>query len=178
MNRFALGLGLGLTFAAGAAFGVTYIPYISGTLTSGHALIATADGLGVLDGGVPVSLGGTNTWTAAQTFGTVIGTVETITFTSGSDYVAVAADCGKTKLLITGTTPTVHLPNINQNCTIAFVTTVAISYQFLPASGGSTQNSQNFTKTRGTNPGDSVVVTVVTPSATAAKWSISGDFTS
>jgi hypothetical protein len=123
-------------------------------------------------------LNAAQTYTAAKTFGEVHGDLpEAVTLTS-NDYVATTADCGKTKTLPTGRSPTVHLPNLNVGCTTRFITTAAISYQFLAASGGSTINCQNFTHTRGTNAGDSVSVEIVTPSASAAKWNFTGDLTS
>lgn len=114
------------------------------------------------------------------TFGQTQGTTETVTLSS-NNYNAVNADCGKTKQLPTGTTPTVTLPNINPasgSCTIVFVTNVAISYKFQAASGGTAINSQTFFNTRGTNAGDTVVVILITPSVSAAKWNVSGDVTS
>ena len=117
------------------------------------------------------------TYVIPWNFGTVTGTREAVTLTS-NNYTVTATDCGKLKTLPTGTSPTVTLPNLNQECTIVFETTVAISYQFVAASGGSTQNSQGFSHTGGTNPGDTVIVNIVTPSATAAKWNVSGDVTS
>jgi hypothetical protein len=137
-------------------------------------------GMSGANGLLAVPLGPTctsNSWPSSQTFAEVHGTREAVALTS-NDYVAVAADCGKIKTLPTGATPTVHLPNLNQECTIVFETTVAISYQFLAASGGSTQNSQNFTHSRGTAAGDTIPVNIVAPSASAAKWNISGDLSS
>jgi hypothetical protein len=124
------------------------------------------------------ALGTAETFTAAQTFAEVHGGLPEVVTLTSNDYVAVAADCGKIKTLPTGTTPTVHLPNLNVGCTIVFVTTAAISYQFLAASGGTVINSQNFTKSRGTNAGDTISATIVVNSGSAAKWSISGDITS
>lgn len=113
-------------------------------------------------------------------FGEAHGTTETVTLTS-NNYNAVVGDCGKVKLLPTGTTPTVTLPNINPesgSCTIVFVTTAAKSYLFNVAAGGSKQNSQGFYNTRGTAAGDTVDVILTVPSASAATWNISGDVTS
>jgi hypothetical protein len=124
------------------------------------------------------ALGTTQTFSGVQTFGEVHGTTETVTLTS-NNYNAVVADCGKTKLLPTGTSPTVTLPNINVNaCTITFVTTVTKSYLFNAASGGSKQNSQGFYNTRGTAAGDTVSVILTVPSASAATWNVAGDVTS
>ena len=110
-------------------------------------------------------------------FGTVVGAREAVSLTS-HNYTATSSDCGKIKTLPTGTSPTVTLPNLNQECTIVFETTAAISYTFQAASGGSTQNSQNFTHTRGSHAGDTVSVNIVTPSSSAATWNIVGDVTS
>jgi hypothetical protein len=117
-------------------------------------------------------------WSGAQTFTEVRGGLPEAVTLTGNDYVAVPADCGKVKALTTGTTPTVHLPNLNVSCTIRFITTAAVSCQFLAVSGGSTINSQNFTHTRGTNAGASVSVEIVTPSTSGAKWNLIGDLTS
>jgi hypothetical protein len=125
-------------------------------------------------------LNGTNTFSGIQTFGEVHGTTETVTLTS-NNYDAVVGDCGKTKRLPTGTTPTVTLPNIDPasgSCTITFVTTVAKAYLFNAASGGSKQNSQGFYTSRGTAAGDTISVILITPSASAALWSLAGDLTS
>jgi len=125
-------------------------------------------------------LDGTNTFSGIQTFGEVHGTTETVSLSS-NNYNAVVADCGKTKLLPTGTTPTVTLPNINPasgSCTITFVTTAAKAYLFNAASGGSKQNSQGFYTTRGTAAGDTVSVILITPSVSAAAWNVAGDVTS
>jgi hypothetical protein len=124
------------------------------------------------------ALGTVETFTAAQTFAEVHGGLPEVVVLTSNDYVAVAADCGKIKTLPTGTTPTVHLPNLNVGCTIVFVTSVAKSYQFLAASGGSTINSQGFSHSRGTNAGDTVSATIVVNSGSAATWNISGDLTS
>ncbi len=126
------------------------------------------------------ALGTVQSFTAAQAFAEVHGTTETVTLTS-NNYNAVVADCGKTKLLPTGTAPTVTLPNISPasgSCTITFVTTVTKAYLFNAASGGSKQNSQGFYTTRGTAAGDTVSVILVTPSVSAAVWNVAGDVTS
>jgi hypothetical protein len=120
---------------------------------------------------------GTNSFAAATTLGEVHGTTDTVTLTS-NNYTAAVGDCGHVKLLPTGTTPTVTLPNITGTCTITFITTAAIAYNFVAASGGSIANSQAFTHTRGTHAGDTVNVYLTTPSGTAATWTISGDVTS
>jgi len=70
--RFATGLIIGLSFAAGTALGVTSIPYISGSLTSGNLVMATSDALGIQDSTFAASniaqLSGTQTLTGAKTF--------------------------------------------------------------------------------------------------------------
>ena len=109
--------------------------------------------------------------------GEVHGQTDTVILTN-NNYTAVVGDCGHVKLLPTGTTPTVTLPNITGTCTITFITTAAIAYNFVAASGGSIANSQAFTHTRGTHAGDTVNVYLTTPSGTAATWTISGDVTS
>jgi hypothetical protein len=132
----------------------------------------------VVDADRSSTISGNYIYSGSNTFAEVHGGLpEAVTLTA-NDYVATAADCGKVKTLPTGTTPTVHLPNLNAGCTITFVTTAAISYQFLAASGGSTSNSQNFTHSRGTNAGDTVIARIVVNSGTAATWNISGDLTS
>lgn len=169
-------LGTGLAFlgstltATGSGGTVTSITCNSG-LTGGTI---TTTGTCALD------LTSNNTWTGIQNFGEAHGTTETVTLTS-NNYNAVVADCGKVKLLPTGTTPTVTLPNINPasgSCTIVFVTTAAKSYLFNVAAGGSKQNSQGFYNTRGTAAGDTVDVILTVPSGSAATWNISGDVTS
>lgn len=64
------------------------------------------------------------------------------------------------------------------SCEIKFITTAAISYVFNAAAGGSKQNSQGFYTTRGSAAGDTVTVTLIAPSASAAAWNVSGDVTS
>jgi len=117
---------------------------------------------------------------SAQVFGEAHGTTEVVSLTS-NDYAATQSDCGKIKELPGGTTPTVHLPNITppgNQCTITFITTVAVSYQALATGSGTTQNSQNFSHSRGINPGDHIIAVLIIGSTTAAKWDISGDLTS
>jgi hypothetical protein len=108
------------------------------------------------------------------------GTLDTVTLTS-NNYTAVVGDCGHTKLLPTGTTPTVTLPNLNLaagvDCTITFRTSVAISYKFQGTGSGVVENSQGFFNTRGTAADDVVSVQLKTPSSTAAHWGVGGDVT-
>jgi hypothetical protein len=70
--RFATGLVIGLSFAAGTALAVTSIPYISGSLTSGNVTVATSDGLGIQDGAIASSnialLASPQTLTGNKTF--------------------------------------------------------------------------------------------------------------
>ncbi len=163
--------------AAGTAT-IFQLPGTNGSSTN----VLTTDGTGVTSwtaaGSGDATLAGTQTFTGIKTFGEVHGGLPEVVTLTSNDYVAVAADCGKVKTLPTGTSPTVHLPNLNVGCTITFVTTAAISYQFLAASGGSVINSLAFSHTRGTAAGDTVSATIVVNSGSAAKWNISGDFTS
>lgn len=165
-----------ILYDSGSTYGCTFLPQ-QALGTAAYQNTGTSGGnVGLLNGNNTYS--GNNTHSGTETFsGSVIGTAAAVTLTS-NNYTASASDCGTTKLLPTGSTPTVTLPNLNQNCAISFVTTAAISYQFVAASGGSTQNSQAYSHTRGSNAGDTVTVIIVTPSSSAAKWSISGDLTS
>jgi hypothetical protein len=126
-------------------------------------------------------LGTPQVFTASQTFGEVHGASDVVTLSS-NNYAAVIGDCGHTKLLPAGTSPTITLPNINPaagvGCVITFVTTAATSYQAVAAGSGTTQNSLNFSHSRGANAGDHINAILVTPSSTAAKWDLSGDLTS
>jgi hypothetical protein len=177
LSGLAIGLSIGLV---GSAFGVTATTvYLSGGTagTPGHVAVFTSDGFGIQDGGAAVAVGAANTWTGINTFGEIHTAVQTVALVS-NNYTLVAADCGKKKILPTGTSPTVTLPaNMNQECTVTFITSVAISYTFSQASSGSI-NSQNFTHSRGANANDVISVTVTVPSATAAKWAVVGDLTS
>jgi hypothetical protein len=156
----------------------------AGVLGNQTAVTSIACGTGLSGGTVTTTgtctldLTHVNAWTGAQTFAEVHGGLPEVVALTSNDYVAVAADCGKIKYLPTGTTPTVHLPNLNVGCTIVFVTSVAKSYQFLAASGGSTINSQGFSHSRGTNAGDTISATIVVNSVSAATWNIAGDLTS
>lgn len=128
-----------------------------------------------------VSFGANNSWTGVSSFGEVHGTVSAATLTT-NNYSAAVGNCAAIIYLPTGTTPTVTLPNIaappNNECHITFITSVAISYQFIPSGSGIIHNSQNFTHTRGTNAGDVVNAILQTPSPTNAVWTITGDLTS
>jgi hypothetical protein len=195
------------TFAAGTFATITASGQITSTVSTGTAPLVvasttnvanlnastlTGDAVGTSGATIPLLNGnnahsgnethsGTEGFTGAVTLGEMHGTIDTAVLT-GNNYTTLAGDCGHTKLLPTGTTPTITLSNINPasgvDCKIKFITTAAISYHFIAASGGSIINSQAFSHTRGANAGDTVIVDLVTPSATAAKWNISGDLTS
>jgi hypothetical protein len=56
MRRFLTGVLIGAVVAAvvaGSVYSATSLLYISGTLTSGHTLVVTSDGFGVVDAGLP-----------------------------------------------------------------------------------------------------------------------------
>jgi hypothetical protein len=179
MRRFLTGALIGAVVAAivaGSVYSATSLLYINGPLTSGHVLVATTDGFGAQDGGAAVALGSANTWTAANTFAEVHGAVNARGLTTNV-YTAVTADCGTTVVLPTGTTPSVTLPNLNTPCTITFILSTAVAYTFNAASGGSTNNTSAFHVSKATI-GTMVGATIMTPSATAAVWTLSGDLAS
>lgn len=173
-----------LSVPAAAGTGTTFnLPATNGANTnvlqtdgSGNtSWTAAGSGNAATGGG---TTGSPQAFTGVNSFNTVWGTIETVTLTT-NNYTIVEADCGKLKVLPTGTTPTVTLPAaMNHPCAVKFVTSVAISYNFIVGGSATKINSQAFYHTRGTNAGDTVVVEVVTPSATVAAWNVAGDVTS
>ena len=154
---FVWGLLIGLAFAAGAAFAVTNIPYISGTLVAGNCLKAGTDALSVADAGgacaaAGASVSGNNTWTGTNTFNntvtltTVNGSVNAQT---GTTYTLAATDCGK--LVTISNAAAITLTTLNSlpaGCSIA-VEQLGAGQVTVTAGSGATQHSVNsFTKTK------------------------------
>jgi hypothetical protein len=117
-------------------------------------------------------LGTAQTFSASQTFGESHGTTYAPTLTS-NDYTATTTDCGKTLLMPTGTTPTLTLPNLNAACTIVAVQNSATQFTVQAASGGSVVSVNSYTKSKAQNA--ILFLTIITPSASAAKWALAGD---
>jgi hypothetical protein len=122
--RFTLGLVIGLAFAAGTALAVTSIPYISGTLTSGHCLQATSDGLGVIDAGSAcASTTGFASLSTAQVFTASQGV--TPSALSGTTVAVDGSLSNVFTLTLTGTTTISNPTNFVAGKTYTFIITQA-----------------------------------------------------
>jgi hypothetical protein len=167
MKNLLIGSLIGAVVAAvvgGTVWSATSLMYLSGAApTVGHVLSAADTTGGMTDG-------------AATFGGEVHGAVNARALTANI-YTAVTADCGTIVVLPTGTTPSVTLPNLNTPCTITFILSTAVAYTFNAASGGSTNNTSTFHVSKAT-VGTMVGATIMTPSATAAVWTLSGDLAS
>jgi hypothetical protein len=125
--------------------------------TSGHKL-------GYLDGA--------NTYSGSQTFGEAHGTTYAPSLTS-NNYNATTADCGKTLLFPTGTTPTLTLPNLNAACTIVAVQESATQFTVTAPSGGTLVSVNSYTKSKAQHA--ILFLTITAPSVSAAEWTLAGD---
>lgn len=120
---------------------------------------------------------GANSFTGANSFAEAHGTSYAPTLTS-NNYNAAITDCGKTLLLPTGTTPTVTMPNINPasgECSIKMVqmTSGTSLYTIVAASGGTIVSANSYTHTA--KQYATIMLTLLTPSASAAVWGLAGE---
>ncbi len=177
-----LGVSL-VTVGSGAANIVITPPVIlppgagSGTVTSITCNSGLTGGAITTSGTCALDLAHANTFTAAQAYAEVHGTAYAPTLTSNA-YTPTIADCGKTLLLPTGTTPSVHLPNLNPGtgeCTIKMVQMTAGTslYTIDAVSGGTVVSANSYTHTA--KQYATVVVTLIIPSGSAATWDLSGE---
>ncbi len=126
-------------------------------------------------GGGGVTASGTNNFTGANTFAEVHPTTDQVTLTS-NNYTPVVGDCGHIKVLPTGTTPTVTLPNLNTSCVITFIVRAAVSYTFnITGSGTKINVTGKFASTAAAGAQISAVITQ--PSGSATEWALVGDLT-
>ena len=90
-------------------------------------------------------LNGTNTWSGTQTFGTVLGTVNT---QSGTTYTLAATDCGKTILFTNASAITVTtLNSLTPGCSIAIEQGAAGQITVSNGSGATLTSAHSYTKT-------------------------------
>jgi hypothetical protein len=143
-HRFIVGLLIGLAFSAGAALGVTNLPYISGTLTAGNCLKSGADALSIADtGAVCVGASANNTLTGINTFSKQV--VATPVALSGTT-VAVDMSLGNVfTLTLSGATTISNPTNMVAGQTVTFVLTQA-------AGGYAVTWSANYVWPGGTAP--------------------------
>lgn len=94
-----------------------------------------------------IALGHANTWSGAQTFGEVIGTVST---QSGTTYTLAATDCGTTVLFTNGSAITVTtLNSLPVGCSIAIEQGGAGQITIANGSGATSHSAHSYTKTFG-----------------------------
>jgi hypothetical protein len=92
-------------------------------------------------------LDGSNAWSGAQTFGTVIGAVSTQT---GASYTLAATDCGTTILFTSASAVTLTtLNSLPVGCSIAIEQSAAGQVTIAAGSGATQHSSHNYTKTVG-----------------------------
>ena len=97
--------------------------------------------------GTLAALGLAQTWTGAQTFGEVIGTLTT---QSGTTYTLAATDCGTTVLFTSGSAITVTtLNSLPIGCAIAIEQGGAGQITIANGSGATSHSAHSFTKTFG-----------------------------
>ncbi len=138
-------------------------------------IISIAGSLALVQTVAGISAAGTNNFTGSNTFGEVHPTTDQVTLTT-NNYAAVIGDCGHVKVLPTGTTPTVTLPNLNTSCVITFIVRAAVSYTFnITGSGTKINVAGKFASTAAAGAQISAVITQ--PSGTAAEWALVGDLT-
>jgi hypothetical protein len=126
-------------------------------------------------GGGDVSAAANNTFSGVNTFGEVHLQSDQVTLTS-NNYTVVVGDCGKIKVLPTGTTPTITLPNLNTSCAVNFIVRAAVSYTFnITGSGTKVNVSSKYASTAAA--GAHVTAVITQPSGTAAEWTLIGDLT-
>jgi hypothetical protein len=90
-------------------------------------------------------LNGTNTWSGTQTFGTVLGTVNT---QSGTTYTLAATDCGKTILFTNASAITLTtLNSLTPGCSIAVEQGAAGQITVANGSGATLTSAHSYTKT-------------------------------
>lgn len=90
-------------------------------------------------------LNGTNTFSGTQTFGTVLGTVNT---QSGTTYTLAATDCGKTILFTNASAVTVTtLNSLTPGCSIAIEQGAAGQITVANGSGATLTSAHSYTKT-------------------------------
>ncbi len=122
-----------------------------------------------------VAAAGANNFTGSNTFSEVHPTTDQVTLTS-NNYTAVIGDCGHIKVLPTGTTPTVTLPNLNTSCAISFIVRAAVSYTFnITGSGTKINVAGKFASTAAAGAQINAVITQ--PSGSATEWALIGDLT-
>lgn len=85
------------------------------------------------------------TWTGTQTFGPVVGTINT---QSGTTYTLAASDCGKTILFTSGSAITLTtLNSLSAGCAIAVEQGGAGQVTIANGSGATSHSAHSFTKT-------------------------------
>jgi hypothetical protein len=92
-------------------------------------------------------LDGANTWSGTQTFGAVVGSINT---QSGTTYTLQASDCGKTILFTSGSG--ISLTTLNSlaaGCSIAVEQGGAGQITIANGSGATSHSAHNYTKTFG-----------------------------
>jgi hypothetical protein len=122
-----------------------------------------------------VSAAADNTFSGSNSFGEIHPQTDQVTLTS-NNYDVVVGDCGKIKVLPTGTTPTITLPNLNTSCAVNFIVRAAVSYTFnITGSGTKINVSSKYASTAAA--GAHVTAVITQPSGSAAEWTLIGDLT-
>lgn len=113
-------------------------------LSNGATGCSTATGT---SGATLPLLNGTNTWSGTQTFGSVVGTINT---QSGTTYTLQASDCGQTILFTSGSAITLTtLNSLPAGCAIAVEQGGAGQITIANGSGATSHSAHSYTKTFG-----------------------------
>ena len=156
---------------------------VIGNATSGTVTIQPVTGaLGSVTASLPANTGNVaelnlaQSWTAAQTFGAVLGTSNP---QSGTTYTIASTDCGKT-LLFTGTSPVVTIaasvaPAAGTTCNMVIIQggSTKVSVNGTAVSAASLVSSHSYTGTNGTI-GSTIGIILTTLSSTATAY-LTGD---
>lgn len=118
------------------------------------------------------TVGGTNTWTGTQTFGSIIGTVVA---RSGTTDTLAAGDCGKTIEYTSASAVTVTAPNsLVIGCHIAIVQGGAGQVTISAGASATLVSAHSYTKTFGQSAGIGLSV-IENSGGSAAKYFLFGD---
>lgn len=111
-------------------------------LSNGATGCSTATGT---SGATLPLLNGTNTWSGTQTFGTVVGTINT---QSGTTYTLAATDCGKTILFTSASAITLTtLNSLSAGCAIAVEQGAAGQITVANGASATLTSAHSYTKT-------------------------------